>query len=287
MTAIPRLAASFQRAQRAEGKSPHTQKLYHDCIARLVPFLVRETGSDDLSGLSRRLLTDFYAYRAETCAPATVWTDWKVHKVFLRWCVDEEEIAIHPMARMKAPKQPITPVPTFSDDDLARLLTACSGRSRRDKRDLAIIRLAIDTGARRGEMAGLRMPDLDLEDGIVRLTGKGKTRLVPIGSKTVIALDRHVRASGPSDSVFGLTASGLSQAFKERAKAAGLPDAHLHMTRHTFAHRWLAASGSETDLMSLAGWAPGSRGMMDRYGASARVARAIAAHRRLSPGDRV
>jgi integrase len=284
VTSISLLATSFARAQRAEGRSPHTIKLYRDCINRLTAYLGTLRASDDLAGLTRRTLTDFYAVRSETVAPATVWTDWKVHRVFLQWCVDEEELPSHPMAKMRPPRQPVVPVPVLKDQDIAALLAACVGRGRRDKRDLAIIRLALDTGARRGEIAGLQLADVDLEEGIVRVTGKGKTRLVPIGSRTVTAIDRHIRASHPTGILFGLTPSGLTQAFKERAKAAGLPDAHMHQTRHTFAHRWMVA-GSETDLLTLGGWSPGSRSMLDRYGASARVERAIAAHRRLALGD--
>jgi integrase len=279
MATITSLAVSFARSQRAEQKSPHTIKLYRDCIHRLARFL-----EDDPANLTRRLLTDFYAYRSETVAPATVWTDWKVHKVFLQWMVDEEELNSHPMARMKPPKQPIVPVPVITESGIHGLLSACEGRHRRDKRDMAIIRLALDTGARRGELAGLTLADVDLEEGVVRVTGKGRTRLIPFGSKTATALDRHLRSNQPVGSLFGLTASGLSQAFKERSKAAGL-DIHLHQTRHTFAHRWMAADGSETDLMTLAGWSPASRRLLDRYGASARVERAVTAHRRLAPGD--
>jgi hypothetical protein len=60
------LATSFARAQKAEGKSPHTIKLYRDCINRLIRMI-----GDDLSEVTRRNLTDFYAVRSETVAPAT------------------------------------------------------------------------------------------------------------------------------------------------------------------------------------------------------------------------
>ena len=72
MSSISRLAISFARAQKAEGRSQHTIALYRDCIARLVKHLQRETGTDDTTGLSRRSLTDFYAIRSETCAPSSV-----------------------------------------------------------------------------------------------------------------------------------------------------------------------------------------------------------------------
>lgn len=278
MPTITQLAESFARSQKAEARSPHTIHLYRQCILRLARYL-----NDDTNRLTRRELTDFLAYRTETVAPATVWTDWKCQRVFIRWLVEEDELPSDPMAKMKPPRQPIVPVPVLTEAQIAALLAACNGPRRRDKRDLAIIRLALDTGARRGELAALRASDVDLDEGIVRVTGKGKTRIVPIGSKTTSALDRHMRTQ-TNDPLFGLTPSGIAQAFTERAKAAGL-NAHLHMTRHTFAHRWMAAAGSETDLLTLGGWSPGSRSMLDRYGASARTERAIAAHRRLSIGD--
>src|SRR5689334_21903373 len=112
MTSLSGLAVSFARVQKAEGKSPHTVKLYRDCIARLVAHC-----EDDLANVTRRNLTDFYAIRSETVAPATVWTDFKVHRVLLRWLVEEEELSSSPMDRMKQPKQPVVPVPVLKADD--------------------------------------------------------------------------------------------------------------------------------------------------------------------------
>jgi site-specific recombinase XerD len=284
------LAVSFARVQRSEFRSPHTVKLYADCIRRLAVFLEAETGADDVSGLTRRRLTDFYAARSETCAPATVWTDFKCHRVFLRWLVAEDEMASNPMDRMRQPKQPVTPVPVLSDADLHRLVAACEGSGYRERRDMACLRLLMDCGLRRTELATLKVADLDMDQGILTVTGKGKTRVVAFGAKTALALDRWLRLRArhrlaASDALWpDLTPSGLYQALRGRAEGAGVHGWHTHRMRHTFAHQWMLARGNETDLMQVAGWS--SVSMLRRYGASAAAERARLSQRKLALGDK-
>jgi len=80
-----------------------------------------------------------------------------------------------------------------------------------------------------------------------------------------------------------MTRSGVLRVVFERAALVGLPGLHPHQLRHALAAWWLAAGGTEGDLMRLAGWK--SRSMVDRSAKAAAEQRARAACARLGLGD--
>ena len=200
-----------------------------------------------------------------------------------------------PMAKMHPPKVPENPPEVLTDDELRKLFKACSGASLEERRDTGILAVLLDTGARRAEVAAMRLDDLDLDTGRVAVTGKGRRRRVlSIGKRTIRDLDRYLRLraqhrdADKPDLWLGkhgpMTGSGIYQVAVDRAKQAGIK-AYAHLFRHTFADRWLSDDGSEGDLMALAGWK--SRTMLQRYAASRASERAIAAHKTRSARDRL
>ena len=75
------------------------------------------------------------------------------------------------MARPQVPEQP---VPVLAEDDLKKLMADCAGPAFEDRRDQALIRLLVDTGMRRGELLGMRVEDLDLDQQVAFVLGKGR-----------------------------------------------------------------------------------------------------------------
>ncbi|MFG1915009.1 tyrosine-type recombinase/integrase [Micromonospora sp. NPDC048898] len=290
---------AYERDLKIRNRSPRTAQNYRETLLQLSAFV----DEADLLELSRGSVEGYILHVLETRSAASACGRYRALRAFYNWAVREELIPESPMRKMTPPKVVEKPIPVVPDEALKLLLAECSGTDFESRRDTAIIRLWCEPGSPRvSEVSGMGLADVDQVLDLVRLLGKGgRVRVIPYGSKTGQALYRYLRArkdhplaqegSGHSEALwFGargkpLTASGLYQMLERRAKQAGIGHIHPHQLRHTSAHNWRVAGGSESDAMVLFGWV--SPEMPRRYGRSAEVERAQMAARRISPADRL
>ena len=186
---------------------------------------------------------------------------------FYNYLLREQEVTCNPAHDVRAPKSERRLPDTQNVDDIARLLSARAGDIL-ELRDLAILELMYSSGLRLGELVALDWDDMDLEERVVRVTGKGaKTRIVPIGARAIAALQawrqqRDQLADAAEAAVFTgrhgrrLGARAIQQRLRRWARQHGLPgDLHPHTLRHSFASHLLESSGDLRAVQELLGHA--------------------------------
>lgn len=289
------LVDSFEISLKSARRSRNTLKIYMSSVRAYLDWC---THNDRPQQIDREQVQAWIAGILDAGAqPSTAAARLAGVRQFSKWLAAEGEVESDPLLGLNAPKgdMPITPV--LTDDELRALIKACQGKTLRDRRDEAMVRLFAETGMRASELLGLGMDDVDLSRGLAVIKrGKGgKGRIVPFGPQTAKALDRYIRLrrghlAADSHALWlgartrqALGPHGLRVTLLERAEAAGIRDFHPHVLRHTFASRWMAARGSEGGLMAVAGWS--SRDMLDRYGRVTASERAAAEARKLGLGD--
>lgn len=122
--------------------------------------------------MNRAAIREWLAVLSDTHEPGTVKIRYRGLFRFCSWLVDEAELSSNPMATMSPPTLKMKPVPVVTVDQLAALVKACTGREFADRRDEALIWLLLDCGVRISEACGLRVDDLDLDQGMAIVKGK-------------------------------------------------------------------------------------------------------------------
>lgn len=148
------LLPDWSRHLRAANLSPGTIESYTGVGASLLAYLTEHGMPTTAHGIAREHIEAYLADMLARLAPATVAKHYRSLQQLWRWLVDDGEIAVSPMARMRPPRVPEQPVPVIGEADLVRLLDACKGNTFYNRRDAAIFRLLVDTGIRAGELIG-------------------------------------------------------------------------------------------------------------------------------------
>ncbi len=203
-------------------------------------------------------------------APASLKLESVALRLFFRFLFIRKIIKSDPAQKLPLPKLPHTLPQPLTHQEIEQLLQAPSGTNPLTIRDRAILELLYACGLRITELCNVRLEHIDLEEKIIRVTGKGnKTRLIPIGQNAIEAVKAYLSLSRPQLikprsgaalflSVRGhpLTPARLWQLVLHYAREAGLSRAiHPHQLRHSFATHLLAGGADLRIIQEMLGHA--------------------------------
>ena len=189
---------------------------------------------------------------------------------FYQFMIKNEWISDNPFTYIQM-KRKQNKLPGFLyEKEIAILFDSVSGDSPLDKRNTAIIELLYATGIRVSECVSIKLSDIDMENAIVLINGKGgKQRYVPFGSFCHEALVDYIKNSRVElmekrqvshDYLFvnhygqPLTAKGVQYILDQLIKKSSLTtNIHPHIFRHTFATHLLDNGADMRTVQELLG----------------------------------
>jgi integrase/recombinase XerD len=258
---------AYMAWMRGRGMSPATLRAYAADLRQLDRWLaaagIGPAEADDLT--LRRFAAHLGTLRY---APATAARKLSAARGAYGFMLDRGLVERNPAALVPGPRQVRTLPATLSEPEVEELFDRPFAPDPRRLRDRALLELLYGCGLRASEACGLRIADVDADEGTVRVTGKGgKERVVPLGGAAADALGRYLRTGRPrlgrpaTDRVFlsvrgrPLGPTDVRRALRRELDAAGLAQRPPHALRHTFATHLLEHGADLRSIQELLGHA--------------------------------
>ncbi len=180
------------------GSSPRTIEAYTRDLVRLFAFAVAEGATAPADLTTALLRAHLYALKDAGLAPASLRRALSAFRTYFAFLLAEGVLTVDPSDRLEAPKKGRTLPDILTVEQISALLAAPRLDEPLCLRDRAMLELAYSAGLRVSEWISIGLSDVPLEDGLVRVFGKGsKERLVPIGRSAVGALALYLRELRP------------------------------------------------------------------------------------------
>lgn len=250
------------------GFSPNTISAYAADLRDLWVFLAQRN-VPGWEGLDHPLISQHLQYLAEQkkLEVSSIARHVATIRVFCRFMESNDILEDNPAELLAQPSTWKKVPGVMADEDVRKLLAAPQPSDGLYLRDVALLEMLYAGGLRASELSDMRLEDLHLELGVVRVMGKGnKERLVPIGRPAQRAAQRYIDELRPDlekpasgNKVFlsrtgqPITRVVVWQVVKRHAKRAGLKDVHPHTLRHSFATQLLAGGADLRVVQELLG----------------------------------
>ena len=251
------------------GSSDNTVAAYGRDLSRYVGWLA-ERGVTDPDDVTRELVEGYVAALAEVgLAPASVERAVSAVKGFHRFMAGEGVSSAFPTSDLPLPAKPARLPEVISVDDAARLLDQPFPRTPAGLRDHAILEVLYGCGLRASELCGLDVRAVLLDEGLLRVFGKGeKERVVPVLGTAYDALAAYMeRGRGalvgrrPCEAVFlnvrggRLSRQSVHSIVEKYGRVVGIRSLHPHTLRHSFATHLLEGGADLRAVQELLGHA--------------------------------
>jgi len=254
----------FVYLEAEKGYSPLTTTAYRSDLSQLFAFM-QHTGRALLPAeVTTKVVREWIVSMSrDGLSPSSIGRHIYALRSFWGYLLDSEVVEHDPMRRVSVPKRPQRLPNYLTADELQQLLDAAAAHRTEycRRRDYAIIATFAFTGIRRGELLALRMGDVDLSEGMLRVeAGKGnKTRLVPLVPDAIEAIQRwlKVRRTKGHDHLFTTThgnrihPSRIQVIWSNTLARSGITKSRvsMHTLRHSFAT--LLLRSGQCDLAAL------------------------------------
>lgn len=251
------------------GLSPNTIESYARDLRFFTDFL--ENQNLDWKRVASHNVRQFVANRHRKGASGkTIQRNLSAIRMFYHYAIREQKVVANPALDIATPKTAKKLPKTLDTDQVAQLLDTTVSRWH-EVRDHTMLELFYSSGLRLSELAGADLDKVDLQDGSIRVVGKGnKERLVPVGRDAIKAISQwlKIRLDLPkkpadvqscnalflSETGRRLGARSIQQRVKKWAMTKGLPgNLHPHMLRHSFASHMLESSQDLRAVQELLG----------------------------------
>ncbi|WP_336367134.1 site-specific tyrosine recombinase XerD [Marinobacter sp. C2H3] len=210
-----------------DGLSEQTRSAYRGDLARLSGWLAQRPGEPTLTGAGRMELLAWLSHGfTQGVKTSTAARRLSGVRRFYRYLKRENLIAEDPTLRIDSPSLPRRLPDALTEAEVDDLLAAPDPSIPLELRDRAMLEVLYGCGLRVSELTGLRVDQVNLRQGVIRIVGKGnKERLVPLGEEAVDWLLRYMK-------------EGRAVLLKGQASDALFPgNRATAMTRQTFWHR--------------------------------------------------
>ena len=179
-----------------KGRSRNTLAAYRRDIAVWERWAA-ESGVDPAAADTGAIERHLTQLRDQGRNPASMARSTTALRGLFRFLVSEGDLPADPTADLRSPRIPRRLPKALDEDQVLTLLDSVSGAEPTDRRDRALLEVLYGTGARISEVVGLSLLDLQGDDGLLRVFGKGsKERLVPLGGPARMALDTWLAPDG-------------------------------------------------------------------------------------------